>query len=258
VRGKSLTSTRGFSVVFVVAVFVLASPLADVAFAKRNVPVLIQTVPKLPGARFSVNGKTFTADKNGVALSTVPGPGMFKLKVLSETLSLKGDRLRFAMWSDDKSSLERQIEVSSFTYLEAGFETTRRVTFEFTDRNGATLDPGAVDFITLTDSVGRSLRLSGGGPHVLVSKFPVAKDSGLKLEPNDYLIQDIIIGTHDLLPKEIALDPATTNDQQIELDATASVPAVHSEPRDWGTILWTVGAVLLVAALVVLFVVKPY
>jgi hypothetical protein len=249
----------GYSIGFLVAlVAMLSTIISDDALARRRIPVMIQTVPEMPGALFSLNGQKFTADENGLAVTTAPKPNIYKLKVHSDTSNRGDSRLSFAVWSDAKRSLARPIEVTTFTYLEAGFETSRRVSFHFADRNGAAFDPGRIDSIVLIDSAGKSMRLKGPGPHQLMSTFPILNGAGLGLEESDYRIQDIIIEGRDVLPQVVKLNPSVDTQPSIQLAISNSLAATEASPAEWNTLLWVVVALFVAVGAVVLAMTKAY
>ena len=53
----------------------------------REIPFMVQTVPKLPGIRFSLNGHIFTSDKHGLTLTGVSNPETYQLEVLQPSNS---------------------------------------------------------------------------------------------------------------------------------------------------------------------------
>lgn len=256
----SLTSKRaGYSIGFLLALVAMWNTIiSDNALARRSIPLMIQTIPELPGARFSLNGQEFTADENGLALITVPKPNIYRLKVLSDRSNRSERRRRFAVWSDAKRAPARPIEVKTFTFLAAGFETSRRVAFQFVDRNGAPLDPGRIESITLTDSAGKSMRLMGPGPHHLVARFPISNGTSLRLEESDYRIQDAIIEGQNVLPQDIRLNPSVDTQPLVQLAISTRAAAAESSPEERDTLWWVVVVLLVAAVAVVLAMAKGF
>ncbi len=83
IGGSGITGRRPLAVfAALVTSLWLLLPASTVFGQEGNVPVMIQTVPKLQGIRFALSGHTFTSDKHGLALTTVPHPGTYQLQVM--------------------------------------------------------------------------------------------------------------------------------------------------------------------------------
>jgi hypothetical protein len=211
--------------IIAMSVFVTSAASAQ----QRRIPVMIQTVPELPGVEFSLDGKSFKADENGLVLAVVPKPGIYELSVESKILSRGGNRSEFSLWSDGSRQITRSIEVRSFTYLQAGFANTRSVSFSFVTDEGTAIGPDAIDSIHVISPAGGEEQLSGPGPHALVATSPETNGKNLALERTTYRIEDVIINGTDVLDAGVTVNPAESDALRIELPLS-SVPGAAGAP----------------------------
>jgi phospholipase C len=131
-------ATAAFALVLLVALS--AEP------AKAQTPAAIQTVPKVPGMRFAVDGHRFEADRDGRAQPPREARGKVSSLRALDTEIAPGVRARFDRWYRG-----RRI---------AAINLYHRVRARFVDQSGNAVDPRAVTSVTL--------RGSDGGRHVLV------------------------------------------------------------------------------------------
>lgn len=236
----------------VVLAATLSTANSAAALGDRRIPLMIQTVPEMPGARFTLDGRKFTADKNGLAVIGVLKPDVYRLSLLSDSSNDGRRGPRFIMWSDGQRSPARSVGLNTFTFLEAGFETSSRVSFQFLDRNGAELDPERIESIILFDSAHNRVRLMGAGPHRLVSGAPTLDGSSMGLVERDYRVQYVFVGGKDVLPQSITLRPSVDSEPSIQL-AISNTAASQPSPQKWDALVWGIVG-LIVAALAVLIV----
>jgi len=184
---------------------------------------MVQTVPKLPGIRFSVNGHIFTSDKHGLAFTGVSNPETYQLEVLQPSNSPPETRLRFATWSDGNRSVVRSVTVNSFTFLEAGFVVTREASVTLLDDRGQRIDPLRIESLTLTDDSGEVYTLPQGESRWI----PVVRtlEVGESLEEEDvrYSIGEAIVDGNDVssqLPD--ALDPLDQKEWEFSVKLPSS------------------------------------
>ncbi|MDQ3217865.1 MAG: hypothetical protein M3Q18_08475, partial [Actinomycetota bacterium] len=151
---------------WVLAAFVATATLlgfgARASAQELSIPVMVQTRPQVPGARFALDGTEFVANQHGLAVTTVAEPGTYELAVLSPRVEVGGTSHSFSVWTGGERVSSRPLEVGSFTLLEAGFDTTRAVTFRFADQSGTVIEPGRVDHASIGESDGDNrYRLNG-------------------------------------------------------------------------------------------------
>lgn len=164
-----------------------------------DIPVMIQTVPELPGAVFELDGKAFRADEHGLALITVSRRDTYRLEAPAGGDLDDGESAEFARWSDDSFSPSRSVAVDSFTYLEAGFDVLRPLEASFVGHDGTTL--GDVRSFTLVDDLGVERTYAVGEPIAIrVSRATVGTKGGLRSEPVFYELGEVSLEEGTIAP----------------------------------------------------------
>jgi hypothetical protein len=169
----------------------LSSFGAEARAQDLDIPLMIQTVPELPGVRFSLEGRSFEADGDGLALITVDRPGDYALEVEPRRPLPGGGVAEFVRWSDGSEASRRTVSISSFTFLEAGFEPSYRVTPRFVDPSGEPIDAGAVEGMTVEHGDEEVTRWTPGRPLLLEASIITSGDEGLRVEPVSHAIDSI-------------------------------------------------------------------
>ena len=189
--------TRRFALVLV-AVLAALVPASSGGAQERAIPVMVQTVPALTGVGFSVDGEDLSSDATGLALVTVEQPGDYQVSVGDSQVD-PDTRVTFVRWGDGIEEPERRVSVSSFTYLQAGFQVSQRVDFRFSDAAGGSLADG-IDSFVLTDSAGRDVELSGGSAHWLETNRLISSPDGLKSRRLTYHIREVVVDGRRIEP----------------------------------------------------------
>jgi hypothetical protein len=126
--------------------FVAPGPPLGRASQPPPVPRSIETVPAVPGMRFSLDGSRFRADGHGRA---IPPRGDQRASLRAVTTEVRpGVRAKFDRWYDG-----RRIAALKLYYL---------VRPSYVDLEGRRVDPGVVSSITIVGSSGRRYTLPGG------------------------------------------------------------------------------------------------
>lgn len=225
---------------------------------------MVQTRPELPGARFALDGNAFLADRNGLALTTVAAPGTYELEVLSPRIELDGTTHSFAVWAGGERARSRRLEVGSFTLLEAGFDTTRDVSFSFTDESGTAIDPAIVDRATIIESGGDNrYRLTGNETTSVVVSRAVPEETGVRLRPVSYRLNNAVVDGEDVSVSGASIEVGTDRAVAIPLAVAPTASQAGEEPPEpnnsvsernddsSSAVLWGVLAAIQVALLVV-------
>lgn len=158
---------------------------------EQAIPVMLQTVPPMSDIEISVGGKRTRTDARGLALLTVDEPGSYKLSIRSLSTD-PAARVSFARWSDGVTSLDRVMEVSSFTFLHAGFLVTRRVDSRFLDDSGRPID-SPIDSFTIEDNTGRELRLDGDTSNWVPTNRLVLASDELTSQPVGWRVAQVVV-----------------------------------------------------------------
>lgn len=168
-----------------------AVPAVELRAQDLDIPLMIQTVPALPSASFTLGARRFTADANGLALITVDSSGDYVLEVERPAGLPAGARPAFVRWSDGSERERRSVSIESFTFLEAGFEISHPVTPRFVDDRGEAVATEAIKAMTVVDGDGTATRWTPGGPLLLKESAIVVTDEGLEAETIGYAVDSI-------------------------------------------------------------------
>jgi outer membrane biosynthesis protein TonB len=215
--GRGSTLWARVVLIVMTVVFVLTTAPARGQEADTDIPLMIQTVPATSGLRFSLDGRTFTSDGNGLALITVSQPGTYTLEVLDPDAK-SGVRSEFHRWSDGSRHVRRSIAIETFTRLDAGFEISHLTHFNFSGPDGSGVSADRVESVVLTGSDGSRHELSGTSPRWLKSATTVAQGEGLKIERISYRVTEAVVdGEHVSQPPQEPFVPAMDGEWSIEI-----------------------------------------
>ena len=248
-----------------VAVSFAVAPASRVGAQPTAIPLVIQAVPRMPGITFALDGIEFVSDKSGLALTTVPRPGTYKLEVVSVRLSGDERRIDFVQWSDGSASTVRTIDLSSFTALEAGFETASRTAWEFVAEQDERVGDPLVGSLILVDDRGERSVFPAPGRQWLSRTRLISDKDGLGLRDASYGVQEAIVNGVDVtsqLPHNVEVGKSYRWSVALELRSRTSSPfsQPHSGQDSLGIpsfIVTTVGAATLSALAIVLLLLVP-
>lgn len=199
---------------------------ASASAQELSIPVMVQTRPQIPGARFALDGTEFVANQHGLAVTTVAASGTYELTVMSLSLEVEGASHSFSIWTGGERASSRPLEVDSFTLVEAGFDTTRDVSFGFTDQSGTAIEPSRVDHATIVESDGDNrYRINGGQPTSVIASRAVPNGTGVALQPVSYRLIEAVVDGRNVYDLE--------SDIEVGTDSNVGIPvALSTEPRE--------------------------
>src|SRR6266508_384084 len=127
--------------------------------------VAIYTVPPIPGVKFKLNQKVYTADENGIVELAVDMSGVYSLEVLpiDEDNISANTQLEFARWNDNVFTANRKVYFPRARRLEAGFNVNYQMDQIFYDTTGEPVDPARVSSMVIR-GIGNTYTLKGAGP----------------------------------------------------------------------------------------------
>ncbi|CAN5581627.1 hypothetical protein BH18ACT16_BH18ACT16_07730 [soil metagenome] len=191
-----------------------------------SIPVMVQTRPAIPGARFALGGTEFVANQHGLAVTTVVAPGTYELAVSSPTIEVEGASHSFSVWTGGERVSSRPLEVDSFTLLEAGFDRTRAVSFGFTDQDGTAIESGRIDHATIVESDGDTrYRINQGQPTPVVASRAVPNATGVTVLPVSYRLIEAVVDGRPVSGMESGIE--------VGVDSAVSIfVALPTEPGD--------------------------
>jgi phospholipase C len=153
-----------------------ASPPAHAGEA----PAVIQTVPEVPGMRFTASGIRFESDASGRAYPPAALVGSHARVRALETSVAPGVRARFDRWYSDG-----RIAALNLYY---------RTGVDFADLEGNPVDPQVVSAVTLSGSNGRRQSFAGGTPQWLQGNRVVPDSRGRRSTAVSYAAESVLVG----------------------------------------------------------------
>ena len=221
VIGRGSTWRAQLVVIVTTVGFLLTAAPARGIVSDTDIPLMIQTVPATSGVRFSLDGRSFTSDGNGLALITVSQPGTYTLEVL-ESSAQSGVRTEFHRWSDGSRSIRRSITIETFTRLDAGFETFHLTRFNLSAPDGSGVNSDSIQSVVLTGSDGSRLELSGTTPRWVKSATTVTRGEELKVRKISYRVTETVVdGDRVIQPPQEPIAPTTAGQWTIEISPRA-------------------------------------
>jgi hypothetical protein len=233
---------------------------------ESEITLEIQTVPRLDGIRFSLDGRRFVSDSSGVAQVTADAAGSHELRVFAPVRIGPEARAEFSAWSDGVEGRQRTIGLEGSTVLQAAFITSQLVGQVVLDSEGRRIEARSVDSLELADDAGNTVVVPGWSPGLrgptalLWQRRPagtrwlpsgVVEDDGGRLTYRTltYRVQSVTISGER---RRAVSDPFVPADGQ---DPTVSLPdysaagrgGAWSEPALWGAVVALAAAVVLAA-----------
>jgi hypothetical protein len=139
---------------------------ANVGLALDIKPAIVevQTLPALPGIKFSLGGQIVSSNADGIADIEVSKVGTYRLEVLPMTFTGSNFRADFSRWGDQTFLPYRDVTVPNTKLLQAGFDVSYQVSHDFTNLQGAPVDPSLITSLTLRGSNGKVITLNDNQP----------------------------------------------------------------------------------------------
>jgi hypothetical protein len=180
---------------------VTALLMVGAAPAAAQAPDTIQTIPPVPGMRFSLNGTEFRADAAGRAHPPSTAGG--SLTALTTDVK-RGVRARFDRWYAG-----RRIAALNLEY---------RVRFRYVDLSGKRVDPRVVRSLTLTGNNGRHHVFRGSKPLWLSGNRVSPESGGTKSTVVSYAAQKALVGGSSVVHRgQQRFFPAEARNLQLRL-----------------------------------------
>lgn len=151
----------------------------------------IWIVPPLPGVTFSLNGRLFTSDENGVARIQVSRTGTYRLKVVTVEVAKPDIRARFIRWGDEVFVPDRDIKVPRRKPLRVGFEVSYQAGPVFVDLSQQSVDRTRITSMELRASDGQFYRFEDTEPKWLLANSIVDRQHGIEESKVLYSVMNI-------------------------------------------------------------------
>jgi hypothetical protein len=158
----------------------------------------IVTVPKLPGARFTVDGHTHRADRQGVVRLKVKSLDEHKISVIDKKISQSESNrsLEFVRWyhgTQDKTHLNELtgVKVRRHLRIEAAYRATYKLQYSFVDKARDPVESTRVSRVEFRSDHGLTVRGDGSGQVTVVGIRPVASGGSVIAKKVSYTVQRV-------------------------------------------------------------------
>jgi hypothetical protein len=185
----------------------IAPPAGAVTRAVEETRQVVQLIPPIAGVRVLYGRTTFRSDYRGRVQLPAPSADHVE-RVARVPTQLVRTRLRVeqARW---------------YPGLELALDVYRRVSFAFTDRNGASIDASTISTLTLKSTVGGVYRYRDealGADHWLHAERVTRAQAGAVVRPIEYSVQVVTVeGTNVVNRSQQRFDPNEVQDVSIWL-----------------------------------------
>jgi Putative peptidoglycan binding domain len=178
----------------------------------------IETVPRLTGARFALDGQQFVSDQAGIARIAVQRSGNYTLSVLPWEPGDDGMHATFARWMDDVFAPQRRMRLPTGGRVQVGFDISYQVRASFLDLANRPVDPGIVSSVVVTSSDRTRYTLSATQARWLPGSRVVRLEQGLEARPIGYVAGNVLVnGSNVVNQGQQRFDPTHRQDWPIQL-----------------------------------------
>lgn len=150
----------------------------------------IRAVPPIGGASFEVAGRSFVANRLGVARVDV-ADGTHALRFVGVRAPRAGMRVRFSRWGDNAFHPTRTIELPRDSSLEIGFDVDYLVGLSFVDRAGKRVDESRVAYVSMRNSYGGRDKYPPRGDRWMIGSRVARRSFGLEPTEIQYSVQSV-------------------------------------------------------------------
>ena len=194
----------------------------------------IITVPKVPGARFTVDGKTHRANSQGVVRLKVKSLARHKVSVVDKKISQSNRELKFDRWylsSHDKDHLDELsgLVVKRNLRIQAGYRASYTLQYSFVDKARKPVDKERVSRVEFRGDHGRTLNGDGSGKIAVLGIRPVESGGALIAKRVSYTVQRVDVDGSNVVQVNVQrFEPS----RRTELVIPVQLHTVHFNTRD--------------------------
>jgi hypothetical protein len=156
----------------------------------------IVTVPKVPGATFTVDGRAHRANSQGVVRLKVSSLDKHKISVVDKKIVQADRNLEFARWysgSQDQDNLDQLngLTVKRNLRIKAGYRAKYTLRYSFVDKARDPVDGGRVSRVEFRGDHGQTVSGNGSGKLTVVGIRPVTNGGTLIAKKVSYAVQRV-------------------------------------------------------------------
>ncbi|SMD20566.1 hypothetical protein [Kibdelosporangium aridum] len=229
---------RSIGAIMLATVLMVGFPSTVLADRSPSWNILeVVTVPPLPSAKFTLDGKPLTTDEKGVARATVRrSREKHQLRLLTPHLDIPDGSADFVRWAGRGNTDQAftpsldSLVIGRKTRIQATFQTIRTVRYGFVDQARRPVAPDRITSLTIRSDSGQHLTLEGVRPVRLTAVRPVLEAGSAVGKEVTYYVQSVVIdGTNVVNAGEQRLVPNRTADTRF----VVLLRSVRFQIRDW-------------------------
>jgi hypothetical protein len=173
----------------------VASPASAEAADPKGVLEIV-TVPKVPGARFMVDGRAHRANRQGVVRLKVSRLDEHKISVVEREISQDDRNLEFVRWYSGSQDQDYLDQLSGLTVkrnlrIKAAYRATYTMQYSFVDRSRAPVDGRRVSRVEFRGDHGQTVSGDGSGKLTVVGIRPVVNGGTVIAKKVNYTVQRV-------------------------------------------------------------------
>jgi hypothetical protein len=181
------------------------------------ITITIQTVPAMPGVRFTIDGTRLTTDARGRASYTKRHNfDAHTLTVVDTLVSTPQRRYAFARWAGQRDPDQAfrptvtGLPMRASYTVTAAFTVLYPVSASYVDQSGRPVDPARVTLATVRGDDGTLIDLPSAGVVWLAGQTPTYRKSTLRVQEVSYTLQRVLVSGADVALGRQRFAPATT------------------------------------------------
>jgi hypothetical protein len=206
----------------------------------------IVTVPKLPGARFMVDGRAHRADRQGVIRLKVASGHKHKISVIDKKIAESDRTLEFVRWYHGNHDEDHLDALSGLTVrrnlrIKAGYRATYKLQYSFVDRARNPVDRTRVSRVEFRGDHGQTVSGNGSGRLTVVGIRPVVAGGTIIAKTVSYTVQRVDVDGSNVVQVNVQrFEPSRKTTVLIPLH----LHTLHLSTRDFlfgnpvGTAVW--------------------
>jgi hypothetical protein len=156
----------------------------------------IVTVPKVPGARFTVDGQVHRANRQGVVRLKVSRQDKHRISLVDKKISQDDRNVEFFRWysgSQDQDFLDQLsgLTVKRNLRIKAAYRATYTLQYSFVDKGRAAVDAGRVSRVEFRGDHGQTVTGNGSGKLTVLGIRPVVNGGTIIAKKVSYTVQRV-------------------------------------------------------------------
>ncbi len=196
----------------------------------------IVTVPKIPGARFTVDGRTYRANRQGVVRLKVSRKDEHKVSLVDRNITQDKRDVEFVRWytgSQDRDYLDKLsgLKVKRNLRIKAAYRATYTLQYSFVDKSHAAVDASRVSRVEFHGDHGQTVSGNGSGKLAVVGIRPVVNGGTVIAKKVNYTVQRVDVDGSNVV--QVNVQRFTPSRLKKPLAIPLQLHTVHFSTRDF-------------------------